>query len=396
MLTIGVDAHKKLHVAVAVDEAGRVVGQWQGDTSPEGWDAVTAWARELGAVRRWGIEGAGSYGQGLARHLVGLGEVVYEVNSRLTAQGRRGARRPGKSDALDAAAIARAVLREGDALPRIQPADEAAILDLLATEREAAQAEATRLRNQVHALLHQLDPHYRRQIPSLITAAGLAALEQYQATSRHPLDQARAAVVRRLGQRLRLAVEQAAELAHQIEERAEARFSPLMGVYGVKGLTAGALAGILGQRRFASEAQLGPARRLCRRRPPGSLVGRRDAAPPESGWEPAPERHPVPHRPDPGALLAGRQAVRPAPHGGGQDLAGSDPRPQTLPHPGHLAPVAGMPAAPRRPVRHRRLSSPNALGRTPRRRRACGDVRQRPERCPHLHRPPPRGSGRLT
>ena len=77
MLTIGVDAHKKLHVAVAVDEAGRVVGHWQGDNSPEGWDAVTAWARELGAVRRWGIEGAGSYGQGLARHLVGLGEVVY-------------------------------------------------------------------------------------------------------------------------------------------------------------------------------------------------------------------------------------------------------------------------------------------------------------------------------
>ncbi|CAA9546238.1 MAG: hypothetical protein AVDCRST_MAG88-428 [uncultured Thermomicrobiales bacterium] len=256
MLTIGVDAHKKLHVAVAVDEAGRIVGQWRGDNCPEGWDAVTTWARELGAARRWGIEGAGSYGQGLARHLVALGEVVYEVNSRLTAHGRRGARQPGKSDALDAAAIARAVLREGDALPRIQPADEAAILDLLVTEREAAQAEATRLRNQVHALLHQLDPHYRRQIPSLITAAGLAALEQYQATSRHPLDQARAAVVRRLGQRLRLAVEQAAELARQIEERAEARFSPLMGVYGVKGLTAGALAGILGQRRFASEAQL--------------------------------------------------------------------------------------------------------------------------------------------
>jgi transposase len=256
MLTIGVDAHKTLHVAVAVDEAGRVVGQWQGATSPEGWDAVTEWARALGESRRWGIEGTGSYGQGLARHLVARGEVVYEVNARLTAAGRRGARRPGKSDALDAAAIARAVLREGDALPRVQPADEAAILDLLVTEREAAQAEATRPRNQVHALLHQLDPHYRRRIPSLITAAGLAALEQYQAASRHPLDHERAASVRRLGRRLRLAVEQAAELARQIEERAKARFSPLTEVYGVKGLTAGALAGILGQRRFASEAQL--------------------------------------------------------------------------------------------------------------------------------------------
>ena len=112
MLTIGVNAHKRLHVAVAVDEAGRVVGRWEGANSAEGWDALTTWAQALGVRRRWGIEGGGSDGQGLARHLVGLGEVVYEVNSRLTAEGRRGARRPGKSDALDALAVARAVLQE--------------------------------------------------------------------------------------------------------------------------------------------------------------------------------------------------------------------------------------------------------------------------------------------
>ncbi len=76
MLTIGVDAHKKLHVAVAVDEAGRVVAHWQGDNGPEGWGTVTEWARALGESRQWGIEGTGSYGQGLARHLVALGEVV--------------------------------------------------------------------------------------------------------------------------------------------------------------------------------------------------------------------------------------------------------------------------------------------------------------------------------
>lgn len=155
-----------------------------------------------------------------------LGEVVYEVNARLTAAGRRGARRSGKSDALDAVAIARAVLRAGAALPRVPAADEAAILNRLVAEREAAQAEATRLRNQLHALLHQLDPPYRQPIPSLITAAGLVALEQYRTSRRHPLDQERAASVRRLGQRLRLAVEQAAELARPIARRAAARFAP--------------------------------------------------------------------------------------------------------------------------------------------------------------------------
>ena len=257
VITIGVDAHKRLNVALALDEAGQPVGQWRGPNTPDGWQALSRWADEHGAPRRWGVEGAWNYGRGLAQHLVAAGETVYEVNPRWTAQRRRGARKPGKSDRLDAGAVAALVRSEGPTLPRVPAEDETAILDLLATEREGALAEATRLRNQLHALLLQLDPDYQAHLPRLTTAAGLAALEGYAGPTPNPLQQERAAGVRRLARRLRLALEQAEELAGQIRARAEAGFSPLTRLCGIGLLLAGTLAGILGPgRRFATDAQL--------------------------------------------------------------------------------------------------------------------------------------------
>jgi hypothetical protein len=72
MLSIGIDAHKRLHVAVAVDDAGRVVDRWRGPNSPDGWHSVE-WVTRLGDARQWGIEGAWNYGRGLAQCLVAGG-----------------------------------------------------------------------------------------------------------------------------------------------------------------------------------------------------------------------------------------------------------------------------------------------------------------------------------
>jgi transposase len=73
MLTIGVDPHKRLHVAQAIDEAGNDVADWRGPNSPDGWTQLAGWAADLAAERQWGIEGAWSYGRGLAQQLVALG-----------------------------------------------------------------------------------------------------------------------------------------------------------------------------------------------------------------------------------------------------------------------------------------------------------------------------------
>jgi transposase len=158
MLTVGVDAHKRTNVAVALDATGRELARWRGPNNVAGWHQVAAWAAALDREARWGIEGAWKYGRGLAQCLVEAGAAVYEVNARWTAAGRRRARTPGKSDRLDARAVALVVWREAGTLPAVAADDETGVVDLLVTEREGIVTEATRLRNQLHQLLLQLDP----------------------------------------------------------------------------------------------------------------------------------------------------------------------------------------------------------------------------------------------
>jgi transposase len=157
MITIGVDAHKRLHVALALDDAGQQLSEWRGPNDPTSWESIRSWAAGLGSERQWGIEGAWNYGRGLAQHLVAAGEVVFDINPRWTAVRRRSARRPGKTDKLDATVVAHLVRQEATTLPRVLPEDETALLDLLTTEREGALGEASRLRNQIHALILQID-----------------------------------------------------------------------------------------------------------------------------------------------------------------------------------------------------------------------------------------------
>ncbi len=258
MITLGVDAHKQLHVAVALDDVGHEIAQWRGTNSARGWEELHCWADGLGEPRRWGIEGAWGYGRGLAQHLVAAGESVYEINTRWTALGRRRARRPGKTDRLDARSVAAFVLQEAPDLPRVGLEDMTAVLDLLTSEREALRTETTRLWNQLHALLLQIDPEYKRHLPSLDSRAGLAALDAYNVAGMPEVQQQRAAAVRRLAQRLRLALEQAGELTRKIKTYTTAAgFDGLTQIYGVGLILAGTLAGILGPGcRFRTDAEL--------------------------------------------------------------------------------------------------------------------------------------------
>jgi transposase len=256
VITIGVDAHKQVHAAVAVDGMGREIAQWRGANAPTGWQALVTWAGELGEPVQWGIEGAWGYGRGLAQCLVAAGATVYDVTPRLTAAGRRRARRPAKTDRLDAQAVARAVQQEQH-LPAVTADDETAVLDLLVTERDDLLAEATRLRNRLHQVLLQVDATYQARLPKLRTKAGLRAAEAYPLPDEDGLGRQRVEAVRRLAQRLRLVVEQAKALAEQIEARARPRWAALTEVCGVDLLTAGALAGLLGPgQRFRTEAQV--------------------------------------------------------------------------------------------------------------------------------------------
>lgn len=112
----------------------------------------------------------------------------------------------------------------------------------------------------MHALLLQLDPQYRSALPAMKSKAGLAKLLAYGASDDKPVSQERAAAVRRLAQRLQLALAQADELGERLRTEGLARFAPLTRLCGVNALTAGMLAGLLGPgRRFVNDAALADA-----------------------------------------------------------------------------------------------------------------------------------------
>lgn len=256
MITIGVDAHKRVQQAVAIDGVGTELARWRGGTTPADATRLADWAATLEPERRWGIEGSHQYGHVLAQHLVAQGATVVEVNPRLTAGMRRGSRQRGKSDRLDALAVARVVAQEGDALPAVHADDAAAVLAELAADRASAVAEATRLRNQLHQVLHQLSAVDTRAWPDLTKAAAVATLVDYQAPAGDAMTTVRAGRVRHLAARLTLALEQTEATEQAIRRMAQPCLQPLDDICGVAALTAGLLAAELGGRSFETDAQL--------------------------------------------------------------------------------------------------------------------------------------------
>src|SRR5687767_7780653 len=103
-ITGGVDTHKDTHTAAALDATGKALGNATFPATAAGYGSLLDWLRGFGQLERVGIEGTGSYGAGLTRHLRAQGVAVVEVN-RPDRQTRR---RNGKSDPADAEAAARA------------------------------------------------------------------------------------------------------------------------------------------------------------------------------------------------------------------------------------------------------------------------------------------------
>jgi transposase len=105
-IIVGVDTHQHVHAAVAINALGARLADTTISVGAKGYRELEVWARSLGVVRVFGIEGTGSYGAGLSRYLRAQGHAVLEVNR----PDRRLRHQHGKNDRLDAEAAARAVL----------------------------------------------------------------------------------------------------------------------------------------------------------------------------------------------------------------------------------------------------------------------------------------------
>ncbi|MBW8821957.1 MAG: IS110 family transposase [Streptomyces sp.] len=165
LVTGGVDTHLDVHVAAALDSLGGVLGTASFPTTASGYRQLHRWLRTFGDVGKVGVEGTGSYGVELSRHLSSQGVQVIEV-SRPNRQVRR---RYGKTDVVDAIAAARAVQSgEASAIPKSHDGDVEALRALKVLQRSARKARTQAL-NQLRNLLVTAPDELRTKLRDLST-----------------------------------------------------------------------------------------------------------------------------------------------------------------------------------------------------------------------------------
>lgn len=182
MVVVGADVHKRTHTFVAVNEVGRKLGEKVVRATTTGHAEAVMWARErFGAEVVWAIEDCRHLSARLERDLMGFGQKVVRVPPKLMAQTRASARTRGKSDPIDALAVARGFLREPD-LPVASHDEVSRELKLLVDRREVLVAQRTATINRLLWRVHELDPDHAPKARSLDLAKHRRILGDWLAT----------------------------------------------------------------------------------------------------------------------------------------------------------------------------------------------------------------------
>lgn len=159
MVVVGADVHKRSHTFVAVDEQGRQFGQLTVKADSKGHDKAIGWAQAQFDVEDllWAIEDCRHLSARLEMDLLQAGQRVVRVPPKMMAEQRRTARTHGKSDPIDALAVARAAQREPD-LPVATHDDESRELKLLVDHRDDLVKQRTAIVCRFRWHLHRIDP----------------------------------------------------------------------------------------------------------------------------------------------------------------------------------------------------------------------------------------------
>ena len=244
---VGADTHKSTHVLVAIDESGRTIRTRTVPNTPDGWATGLTWAREQQQPIQWGVENSGSLGKGFAQFLLAQGEMeVREVVPHRTAQYRRRGRSQDKTDSAEGLAMARLLRAEGDTLPRVSADGASTELRLLSDHRATLVGDRTRLINQLHAQMLQLDPPYQGRSGPLTRSAGVRYCQAFQPPHLDGLTQTRLLIVQQLATRILALTTEIADLTALMAQRLVALGTPLLQLRGVGPVVAARLIGELG------------------------------------------------------------------------------------------------------------------------------------------------------
>jgi len=256
MIVIGTDTHKKTHTAAAVFAGtGRLAGELTASARKPGFGELLTWGRGIDPERIWALEDCRHVSGSFERFLVASGERVVRVPPKLMGESRRGERTRGKSDPIDALAIARAALREGpETLPGAH-LDEAALeLKLLLDHREDLVRARADDQQRLRWHLHDLWPEFELPAGCLDRIVWLDRVARKLSRAEQS---ARVRVSRELVRAIRDRAKRASELEREIGAMVRAQAPQLLELPGCGPLTAAKLlAETAGVARFASDAKL--------------------------------------------------------------------------------------------------------------------------------------------
>jgi transposase len=249
MVTLGTDSHKQSHTLVAVDKNGRQLAELRVAATPSGHMEALGWARQW-PERRWAMENCRQLSRGLERDLLVAGEQVLQVSPKLMGASRRGGRELGKSDPIDALAVARVGLREPN-LPVARLEGKSRELKLLVDHREDLIGERTRIQNRLLWHLHELEPGWPIAGGGLTRRVVLKEVERRLQAHQGVV----AEIARDLVERLTELTTSVNRLQRRIEVLADELAPSLVSLPGCAGLTAAKLmAETADVRRFHSSA----------------------------------------------------------------------------------------------------------------------------------------------
>jgi transposase len=256
MIVIGTDTHKRSHTCGAVEGAtARALGERTAKVGRRGFDELLGWARGLGSERVWAIEDCRQVSGSFERFLIARGERIVRVAPKYMAGARKSARERGKSDSIDAFAIARAALKEGiETLPSAHLDERALEIRLLCDHRENLVADRSDDQRRLRWHLHDLWPELEIPAGALDRAKWLAQASG-RLTRAH--QSARVRIARQLVRKIKDRTREVRELERELAQLVSDYAPQLLAERGCGPLTAAKLIGeIAGAERFATDAQL--------------------------------------------------------------------------------------------------------------------------------------------
>lgn len=251
MIVVGIDPHKQTHTAVAVDGAtGRALADLTIKARTPGFERLLEWARGLDEERLFAVEDGRHVSGHLERHLIGRGERSVRVPPRMMGEARRSDRVSGKSDPVDATAVARAALRHPE-LPQATLAGIERQLGLLVAHREMLINERTDRICKLRWLLHDIDPDLA---PPLRTLNRFKTLDLLAATLGDLEPRLEVEICLELITRCRQITVRANELEQRIRALVKTHAPALLDIPGCASLTAAKIVAEAAQvSRFPSE-----------------------------------------------------------------------------------------------------------------------------------------------